>query len=442
MVDVVVQHIESLPSLLGAPQPKAASETAVELPAQSSNVEALRSFVQQERYDLSMTAIVGANLVLLMFEIQLEGYDTGYSLSYPGYIKSYDIWPHYKDMFHVINTAFIAAFTLDVVVRICLLRRSFFASCYNCLDAAVVVAGALEPLAHNIYPMTPVTVRLLKAFRLVRVTRVLRVNKVSESLHLLLKCLWASLVVLFWSLCLLTIFQCMTGMIVNQLVKSYLDDQSIDVDLRQDVFRYYGTFTKSLLTMFEVLFANWAPACRILVENISEWFTLFFLVYRCIIGFAVLNVVNAVFIQQTMKVAQQDQDLAMAQRQMAVTAYSSKLRHFFEKLDSSGDGYLSWDEFSAKMNDPELKTWLSTLDLEHHDVSTLFRMLDNGTGEIAVEDFLAGASRLKGHAKSIDLASVQVVLKRLSKKIDHIGQALSVMPCLEKQASIWDRLIS
>ena len=32
-----------------------------------------------------------------------------------------------------------------------------------------------------------------------------------------------------------------------------------------------GTFTRSLLTMFEVLFANWGPPCRLLVDNVSEW---------------------------------------------------------------------------------------------------------------------------------------------------------------------------
>ena len=37
----------------------------------------------------------------------------------------------------------------------------------------------------------------------------------------------------------------------------------------------------------EILFANWSPPCRVLVDNVSEWFSIFFLVYRCIIGFAV-----------------------------------------------------------------------------------------------------------------------------------------------------------
>ena len=32
--------------------------------------------------------------------------------------------------------------------------------------------------------------------------------------------------------------------------------------------------------MFEVLFANWAPACRVLIDNVSEWYAVAFIVYR------------------------------------------------------------------------------------------------------------------------------------------------------------------
>ena len=32
--------------------------------------------------------------------------------------------------------------------------------------------------------------------------------------------------------------------------------------------------------MFEILFANWGPPCRVLTENFSEWFSVFFLTYR------------------------------------------------------------------------------------------------------------------------------------------------------------------
>ena len=39
-----------------------------------------------------------------------------------------------------------------------------------------------------------------------------------------------------------------------------------------------------------MLFANWAPPARVLIDNVSEWYSLVFVIYRCFVGFAVLNV--------------------------------------------------------------------------------------------------------------------------------------------------------
>jgi len=246
-----------------------------------------------------------------------------------------------------------------------------------------------------------------------------------ESLALLLKSIRASLDILFWSLCLLGVIQCIGGMVISQMVKPFLDDESEPQDLRREVFRYYGTFTATLLTMFEVLFANWAPPCRILVDHVAEMYMFVFIIYRCLIGFAVLNVVNAVFVQQTMRVAQADQDLQISQKQKAADAYARKLKAFFKRLDTSGDGYLSWDEFSALLEDEKLQHWMATLELETHDLVDLFHMIDDGDGEISVTEFLDGAARLRGMAKSVDVAQVQAVVRRLEGKVEAVLQAVA-----------------
>lgn len=36
-----------------------------------------------------------------------------------------------------------------------------------------------------------------------------------------------------------------------------------------------------LLWRRQVLFANWAPPCRVLIDNVSEWYALVFVIYRC-----------------------------------------------------------------------------------------------------------------------------------------------------------------
>ena len=144
-------------------------------------------------------------------------------------------------------------------------------------------------------------------------------------------------------------------------VSEYLVDESAPLEQRLQVFRYYGSFTKTLLTMFEaglksassplvpshvltffkisyqetsnlslswflrlvregchfiltfdsfdfataqqVLFANWAPPCRVLIDYVSEWYTLVFVIYRstkgflCLVGLALCFCMSGVRVQ-------------------------------------------------------------------------------------------------------------------------------------------------
>ncbi|CAE7369237.1 unnamed protein product [Symbiodinium microadriaticum] len=81
-------------------------------------------------------------------------------------------------------------------------------------------------------------------------------------------------------------------MVASTLCRDFITDETQNLHYREEVFLYFGTFSRTFLTMFEILFANWAVPCHLLMENISEWFSTFFLVYRCLLGFAVLNVVG------------------------------------------------------------------------------------------------------------------------------------------------------
>ena len=128
-----------------------------------------------------------------------------------------------------------------------------------------------------------------------------RLASALDSLLLIVRCISACMSILGWSLVVLVLIQCMAGMCVSQLVSFYLNDDSKDVADRQVIFDYYGTATRSIITMFEVTLANWGPPCRALVNLVGEPFGYFLLTYRCVCGFAVLNVISAVFIQQTMK---------------------------------------------------------------------------------------------------------------------------------------------
>jgi len=297
-------------------------------------------------------------------------------------------------------------------------------STWNWIDMLVVLSGLADWVLKKIWSLPNTTiVRLLRLLKLGRGMRIVRMAKVMDSLQLMLKCIASSVLTLFWSIGLLALIQCVAAMAFSQLVRTYLEDDQNLLEDRRNVFSYYGTFSRSMLTMFEVMLANWAPSCRVLVNNVNEAYSLVFMFYRCCAGFAVLNIINAVFIQQTLKIAQNDSEVMIMQKQRAQEEYTQKLRKLFVRLDTSCDGSISWDEFQALLTDHRLRMWLSALEIDTRDLSEFFQILDDGDGQITIDELIMGVSRIKGYAKAIDVAHLTALVKRIDSKLDDtLGQ--------------------
>jgi len=299
------------------------------------------------------------------------------------------------------------------------------------LDMTVVAVALVAWSTEQADVVNATALRLLRLVKLVRFFRVVKITKILGSLQLLLQAIQSSVSTLFWSVLVLIIVQCIVGMTVSQLLQPWFRDESIKLERRQKVYRYYGTFTYAIITMFEVHLANWTPACRVLIDEVNQWFGLILVVYRCLAGFAILSVINAVFIQRTMKVAQNNSEIMLMQKQKDQEVYQRRLRDVFEKMDTSGDGKLSRQEVNEMLENPVMKTWVACLEMDAKDFEVLFELFDDGDGLITAEEFLIGTSRLRGGSKNIDMARlmfqvsrVELMLKQLlwQRGPSHLGE--------------------
>jgi len=385
----------------------------------------LQTFLQSSVYEMMVAGLLCIYILWLGFELQVFGVKTGFEL---GIVEgtllptaSLSYWD--SVVFPAVDLTFTAIFTLDVFLRIVVLGKMFWKVFMNYLDVLVTVASFVEVIFFWAFRtemgVNPMLFRLLRIGKLARAIRMVAMNSVLQSLQILTRCLVSSSNMLFWTFLLLTFFQCVAGLVAATLCREFIEDETVDVRIREDVYRYYGTFTRTFLTMFEILFANWSPPCRVLVDNISEWFSLFFFIYRCILGFAVLNVVNAVFVQQTMKIATSDEQLAFKQKERELAKYTQKVKNLFATMDASGDGVINFDEFSKLVQSPMLQFLLSQLDLEYHDLLSLFEFLDNGDGEITLSEFIDGAAKLRGNAKALDIWRMETKIEVLFVEVLH-----------------------
>ena len=150
--------------------------------------------------------------------------------------------------------------------------------------------------------------------------------------------------------------------------------------------------------------ANWPPVCRLLMENVNEWFMVVCLLHKLTVGFAVIGIINGVFIQQTLKTAAEDDFIMMHQRESAARTHRRKMERLFQAGDESGDGYLCKDEWLNLTQNPEVKMWLSSMGLDAGDGEALFDFIDvDKDDKLSIVEVIEGVSKLKGTARSLDL---------------------------------------
>jgi len=321
------------------------------------------------------------------------------------------------------------------------LRSSFWKVHWDVIDFMVVFVGIVVRLLTDFVPDVGIDPVIIRLFRLIRLARFMKMFKLAGNMHsmnLIIKSVLATRGTLFWSMALLFMVQWIAGMFLGQMVQAFIGDETADIDARKAVYRYYGTFTKTQFTMFEITHVNYSSAARVLVDNISEWWCWFFVVYRCLVAFAFLQVIRSVFIQMTLKVADRDKDLVIHNKRASLRELHSKLGDIFNLLELDGDGAMSFDEFVHQLNKDSTKIWLSALDIDVSDPEGLFELLDlKGNGEVALAEFIFGAAQLRGPAQSRDLFHLQTLVERTEAKLDTLMPSQfrgKVFPLTARQA--------
>jgi len=231
--------------------------------------------------------------------------------------------------------------------------------------------------------------------------------------------------VLFWSVIVLCAVQLMLAILMTNLLTNFMKDENTDIEKRWLVFQKFGTFTRSFFTMFELTLGNFVPVSRMLVEESSEYWAIFMLMYKCTMGFAVVKVITGVFLQQTFAVAASDDDMMVIQKQRASANLSAKMKKLMKKGDKSNDGLLSKTEWAEVLQQPAMSRWLSAMEIEVSDTDTLFDMIDDGDGEISIEELINGVSRLRGAARSIDMCNLMRHMQYVQELVTHLQERVA-----------------
>eukprot|EP00747_Dinoflagellata_sp_TGD_P089293 gnl/TRDRNA2_/TRDRNA2_164269_c0_seq3.p1 gnl/TRDRNA2_/TRDRNA2_164269_c0~~gnl/TRDRNA2_/TRDRNA2_164269_c0_seq3.p1 ORF type:complete len:714 (+),score=113.62 gnl/TRDRNA2_/TRDRNA2_164269_c0_seq3:70-2211(+) len=363
--------------------------------------------------DVGISVVIVINTWCLFVQAQYKGWLSAPTLGMPR--DEVTQWPNANTWFDVLDHMFNVTFLLELGVRLYMFGCSYFKEVSNVFDFIIVMATSID--AYFIQPLelgsgenlsVARLVRIMRLMRIVRVVRILRFAKNLSQLRVLTKTLESSSSALFWSMMLLAVIIIGGGIFLAQICNDFIDDEQVDWDIRLWVFRYYGTAATATYTLFEATFSgSWPNYARPMVEDMHAAFSIFWVLYNVIISFAVLRVIGAIFLNETIRAANNDAEMMVMNKLKEKEIFTEKLRAFFKAADTSGDGLMDADEFQAMLDDPHVITWLQVVELEIYEVMALFRLLDdNGDGAVSFEEFLGGAMRLKGNARAIDSIAI------------------------------------
>merc|ERR1740138_949610 len=173
----------------------------------------------------------------------------------------------------------------------------------------------------------------------------------------------------------------MLALALNLVLSDYWEDEQYDLDKREALYDYYGTFTKSLMTMVEMLLGNWYSITRVLIY-FNELFMLFGICHQLVLGFAVIEVISGVFLNETFKVANLDDSIMLHEVRRAAKAERAKMTELFGKADKDKNGLVDLAEFREVLDNEQVVEWLSAMGLDVGDVDRVFVMLDaDGDGQ-------------------------------------------------------------
>jgi len=365
--------------------------------------------------ELTLSFLIVCNAVIICLESQYHGLEVGFILQYPGRPQpAVDTWPGAETIFDIADWIFGLLFLIEFMLKFVVWSYTYFNDGWNVLDFLCVASFLVDKvvLAYDTFNATPL--RLLRLFRLARLVRLIRFLEHLEALYVMTTAIGGLSRTLGWAIFLLTVMLLTCDLFLVQLLQAtYFSDvnpsefTNAQLERHQEMYEYFGTSTRCMLSMFEITLGNWPPIARLLCEEVSEWFTLLCLVHKLTLGFAVLGVINGVILQETFKVAQTDDIIMLRHKKKATQAMKAKMDKLFQAMDSDNDGKVTEMEFLQMCEYPDVKIWLSSLDIETDDLPTLFQLCDiNHNGNLSLEEVVTRLPRIKGSARSIDVLTL------------------------------------
>jgi len=326
--------------------------------------------------------------------------------------------------FRITEWAMTIWFIIEVGMRAIAAGPGFFRQEHYHWNVFDIIVVALDIADHFIHLMNAegiqfpdfTAVRIIRVLRIVRTLRMIKVMHGFRDFRMMVNSILHSGSALFWTTVLFSFIIFVFSIYFMQTTTFFLATHGVLGKNSAKLIEHWGSVAKSSYTLFLCMSGgiSWVEISAPLLK--IHWVhTAMLSFYMFFMTFVVTNIVMGIFVDSVIQSAQGDREEVVEVHMNEQSSALSQLREIFLDADEDGNRMITLEEFQERAKDPMVWANLLSLGLEVSEARGLFNLLDmDGSGSVGIEEFLMGCMRLKGYAKTIDLATLMYENKRLT----------------------------
>eukprot|EP00929_Paragymnodinium_shiwhaense_P057059 TRINITY_DN28558_c0_g1_i1.p1 TRINITY_DN28558_c0_g1~~TRINITY_DN28558_c0_g1_i1.p1 ORF type:complete len:795 (-),score=153.70 TRINITY_DN28558_c0_g1_i1:401-2719(-) len=330
-------------------------------------------------YATVLTGLTVAGVILLCFETEMRS------------TNSYWNW------LIVCNWVLLGCYTLDIVIRLIVLRCWFFISIISILELALVILDFVLEIMGDV----PNVFATLKVIRFCRLARVVKYLVQVRDLYLMLKGIAASLRALFFGMILLLLMVLMFSILAYQVVRGHHNElqengEYGDCSVCPGAFDTLGDTALTLLSTVLTGEEFGIMAMKLLKKDPASGFIMFG-VYAAV-QLLLINTIAAVMVDRQQQAREQDKDYMRLVQAEELALSLSELEAALQQISEEGTGTTTLSDIHSYYDRCEdFRAHLNRIDIYKEDLDIIFSILAHGdhTKVLEANEFCAGLHALR-----------------------------------------------
>jgi len=308
----------------------------------------------------------------------------------------------WSKVWEVAEHFFVAAFVLEMVLKVHENGCDYFRNNWNKLDCFIAVTGVLETWVLRVIMSgsDDSNIPVFSIIRVLRLLRMIRMLRMKRELDVLLEGMIASFRSMVWVGLLLAVAIYSFAIFCTSTIGDPRETE-LYAKFGLDNRKYFGSILRSSLSLFNIVLLNDWSLVVWPVFNAQPYATIFLIIFVILTSCGMLNVIIGVIVERTNEATNRLREEDLENMRKDQMMHAEKLAVIMDLLDTDKDSFLTEQELMAAAENSDFgqtlrEGMLNGMNLPlNFEFTDLYLMLDqDSNNKLSPKEFIEGMYRL------------------------------------------------